>query len=270
MTNNELNQYFEERLKNCFEKKFLAAPRKLKEACTHILFGGGKRIRPKLCFSSANFLGINEEEVIDFAIAIEFIHTYSLIHDDMPCMDNDDYRRGRPTVHKMYGEAIALLAGDALLNAAYELLLSDSDPKYRDGIKLIADCAGVNGMIGGQTGEFITNEFDAGTYTDICLKKTGALISASIMAPATLSYDEDKKTALASFARSFGLCFQAADDLRDKEKGEKASFVAIIGEIATKDLIERTCASAIRAIENFDESDDLIDFCMEITDEFCL
>lgn len=258
---------FENELKMFFDEKFSSAPQKMKEACEYALFGGGKRVRPQLCFLSCDFSGEDERTAFVFATAIELIHTYSLIHDDLPCMDNDDYRRGKPTVHKKFGEAIALLAGDALLNAAYELLFTKTaeNPSFAQGAKLIADCAGINGMIGGQTGEFVTDKFDLGIYTDICTKKTGALIYASIMAPCLNSGDNRKKSALSTFARAVGLGFQASDDLLDKEKHEDASFVSVIGEKATKELLERTTLAAKRALDGFPEGKPLLEFCLMLS-----
>lgn len=267
MTTNKDNlTVFESKLKTFFDEKFSSTPQKLKDACEYALFSGGKRVRPQLCFLACDFAGEDKKSAAVFAIAIELIHTYSLIHDDLPCMDNDEYRRGKPTVHKKYGETIALLAGDALLNAAYELLLSEAthNSSLIAGAKLIADCAGVNGMIGGQTGEFVTEELDMNVYSDICAKKTGALIYASIMAPCMNSGDNRKKSALSTFARAVGLGFQVSDDLLDKEKHEAASFVTIMGETETKKLLDRTVSVARRALENFPEGKDLLEFCLKL------
>lgn len=262
MNSKEFVEFFDEQLELTYKSKFSDAPIELIKAVKYALFGGGKRVRPTLCFLSGKFLGLSAENIFPFAAAIEFIHTYSLIHDDLPCMDDDDFRRGKPTIHKKFGEAIALLAGDALLNAAYEILFDKIviDPEYASGAKLIASCAGINGMIGGQTKEFTTETPDESDYTDICLKKTGALIYASVNAPTTLVFDYAKRNALSTYAKALGLAFQAADDLLDKDKGEKMSFVTITGEENARKILERATKTAEKALSKYENATELLEY----------
>ena len=133
MNNNEFVAYFDEQLELAYKSKFSDSPSELRDAVKYALFGGGKRVRPTLCFLSGKFLGLSEERILPYALAIEFIHTYSLIHDDLPCMDNDDYRRGKPTVHKKFGESIALLAGDNLAADPAELVPAGKQRDQRVG-----------------------------------------------------------------------------------------------------------------------------------------
>lgn len=255
MTTEFLPKQFENDLQNEFDKVFRFASSEIKEACAYALFGGGKRIRPTLVFLSAEFLNISYADVLPFAIAIEFIHTYSLIHDDLPCMDNDILRRGKPTVHVKYGEAVALLAGDALLNAAFEVLFSSiqEKPERVNGAKFIASSAGISGMIGGQVNEFIITSPSFDDYIDISLKKTGALLSASVCSPAFLTFDELKRNALSEYGKALGIAFQISDDLLDKEKGENMSFVHIIGEQGARELLQKMFEKANKALSGYPE-----------------
>lgn len=257
MTTNSFFQpeAFNDVLKTYFEKYFSSCEDTLQKACRYALFGSGKRVRPTLVFLAADFCDVEEAKIVPFAVAIELIHTYSLIHDDLPCMDNDDFRRGQPTVHKKFGEAIALLAGDALLNTAYQVLFDaiQEDPERIDGAKIICSAAGINGMIGGQSKEFVIEQPDFDEYMDITMKKTSALITASILSGASLCYDAQKKKALSTFAGYVGTCFQACDDLLDKDKKEKMSFVTIIGEEKTKELIHSLHNKATKTLSLFEE-----------------
>ena len=240
-------------LSDYFNKYFSSCEPTLRDACHYALFGNGKRVRPHFVFLSANFCDVPQQSVIPFAVAIEFIHTYSLIHDDLPCMDNDDFRRGQPTVHKKFGEAIALLSGDALLNTAYTVLFDaiEEDPDRLAGAKIICSAAGIHGMISGQTKEFVIETPDFDDYMEITMKKTGALIAASITSAASMCFDAQKKKALSSFASYVGIAFQACDDLLDKEKQEKMSFVTIAGEEKTKELIKNSHQKATSVLQPF-------------------
>ncbi|MBP5466023.1 MAG: polyprenyl synthetase family protein, partial [Clostridia bacterium] len=155
----EYLRYFEDCLKrrlNCLSE---SAPETIKAAMKYAVIGGGKRVRPVLCFAVYEMLGGNFSEMKELALAIEFIHSYSLVHDDLPAMDNDDYRRGKFSTHKKFGEATGILAGDALLNFAFETVFSANDftDGYVKAARLIADYSGYNGMIGGQVSD-IENE----------------------------------------------------------------------------------------------------------------
>ncbi|ELC8441712.1 polyprenyl synthetase family protein [Clostridium perfringens] len=183
---------------------------------------GGKRVRPILMILAYYIYKSDYKKVLSPAMAIEMIHTYSLIHDDLPCMDNDDLRRGKPTNHKVFGEAIAVLAGDALLNEAMKVLVDYSLEEGRDALratKIIADAAGSDGMIGGQIVDIINEEKEEISLDELNymhLKKTGELIKASIMAGAVLAGASDKDIKkLEEFGYKLGLAFQIKDDILD-------------------------------------------------------
>lgn len=206
---------------------------------------GGKRFRPVLSALTAQTLGQPTEKVWPVALAVEFIHTYSLIHDDLPCMDNDDLRRGRPTNHKVYGEAIALLSGDALLTQSFGHLARE----YRDRpavvaqtVSLLSDAAGWAGMVGGQV---VDIENDAAQKTDwiqfIHTNKTGALIRVSVEAAAVACEATDQQQkALRAFAENIGFAFQLADDILDwnPERPENTSYVAVHGLEKTRERLK--------------------------------
>lgn len=183
---------------------------------------GGKRVRPILMLLSYYIYKSDYKKVLSPAMAIEMIHTYSLIHDDLPCMDNDDLRRGKPTNHKVFGEAIAVLAGDALLNEAMKVLVDYSLEEGRDALratKIIADAAGSDGMIGGQIVDIINEEKEEISLDELNymhLKKTGELIKASILAGGVLAGASDKDIKkLEEFGYKLGLAFQIKDDILD-------------------------------------------------------
>ncbi|MGG5462443.1 polyprenyl synthetase family protein [Clostridium sp. B9] len=183
---------------------------------------GGKRVRPILMLLTYSIYKDDYKKVMPAAMAIEMIHTYSLIHDDLPCMDNDDLRRGMPTNHKKFGEAIAVLAGDALLNEAMKVLIDYSLEYGRDSLratKIIADAAGSDGMIGGQIVDIINEEKEEISLDELNymhLKKTGELIKASIMSGAVLAGASERDiTKLEDFGYKLGLAFQIKDDILD-------------------------------------------------------
>lgn len=191
------------------------------EAITYSLDAGGKRIRPLLFLLTYMLKNNNYKSVLPVAAAIEMIHTYSLIHDDLPCMDNDDLRRGKPTNHKVFGEAIAVLAGDGLLNEAMNIMFRyciDNDKNAIRACSLISESAGIEGMVGGQTVDILSENtkipIDQLYYMHS--KKTGALIKASIVAGAILggSTEEDVKK-LDYYGQKLGLAFQIKDDILD-------------------------------------------------------
>ena len=193
------------------------------EAMNYSLKAGGKRLRPILTLEACKVVGGNEEDAIPFAMAIEMIHTYSLIHDDLPALDNDDLRRGKPTNHKVYGEAMAILAGDGLLNYAYEVMLSNSLNKenpenYIKAINEISKSAGIYGMIGGQVVDVKSENTSISKekLDYIHLNKTGAIIIGCMRAGAIIgnaSHDELEK--ITKYAKNIGLSFQIVDDILD-------------------------------------------------------
>jgi len=233
------------------------------ESVKYSLTGEGKRFRPVLALASAEMLGQNAQNVLPFALCMEMIHTYSLIHDDLPCMDNDDMRRGRPTNHKAFSESTALLAGDALLTEAFGVLLeSKAAPiNLKKVYSLVVECAGIHGMIGGQFFDLESQkakvEFES--LVQMQVNKTGALIYASMMGPALL-YDasfEDQKQ-LARYARLLGLSFQIADDILDQDKNELGSFVAIVGLEKSKKILVNLLDEMQAALEHFQKSEFLL------------
>jgi geranylgeranyl diphosphate synthase type II len=206
-------------------------PPLIHEAIRYSLFAGGKRLRPILCLAAAESVGGRREVVLPFAAAIELIHTYSLVHDDLPAMDNDTYRRGKLTNHKMFGESTAILAGDALLTAAFTLMAEKgvagtiSHKKILSVILELGSAAGSTGMVGGQLVD-IQSEGKKSINQDelhyIHTHKTGALIRASVRIGGILGGASSKKlTALTRYGEKIGLAFQIADDILDVEGEEK-------------------------------------------------
>jgi farnesyl diphosphate synthase len=200
----------------------------LYRAMRHAAIGGGKRLRPLLVYATAQLFGVDRECAGRAAIAIECIHVYSLIHDDLPAMDDDDLRRGKPTVHKVYGEATAILAGDCLHALAFEVLAdaaTHADPFVRAELVLdLARAAGPAGMAGGQMMDIEAEKasFDLPTITRLQAMKTGALIASAVEAGAILGKaPAEARTSLRGYARDVGLAFQIADDLLDYEGEEE-------------------------------------------------
>jgi len=209
----------------------------LYHAMRHAAIGGGKRLRPLLVFATARLFNVERIRAARASLAIECIHVYSLIHDDLPAMDDDDMRRGKPTVHKAYDEATAILAGDCLHALAFEILSHEAthpDPHVR--IELIADLAhasGPSGMAGGQAMDLEAEDtsFDLNTVTRLQAMKTGALIACAVEAGAILGrVSPDQRTSLRGYARDIGLAFQIADDILDVEGDEAA-----VGKALRKD-----------------------------------
>ncbi len=251
-------------------------PFSLHKAMRYSVFAGGKRVRPILMLAACEAVGGNIEQAMPAACAMEMIHTYSLIHDDLPAMDNDDFRRGKPTNHKVFGEATAILAGDALLTEAF-ILMSDHelgasiDPVKRlQVINEISCCAGSRGMIGGQMVDMESEgkkEIDFATVQYIHTHKTGALIKASLRAGALLGgADEDQEAALVRYGEAAGLAFQIADDIldiegtteeigkdagSDQERG-KATYPALIGIAESKRCAAELVDDALDALSGFD------------------
>ena len=215
------------RMERALDRRLPAAtekPARLHEAMRYSALGGGKRIRPALTFATALTLGLGEDQVEAVACAIELIHVYSLVHDDLPAMDDDDLRRGRPTVHKAYDEAIAVLVGDALQPLAFQLLARDpalpASPAVRLRlIDMLSEASGTYGMAGGQAIDLEAQGKQLGIaeVEDMHARKTGAVISASVLMAAACAPDlaPQRFEALARFAAAIGLAFQIQDDLLD-------------------------------------------------------
>jgi len=211
-------------LKSYFEKPF--SPTILYDAMKYSLFAGGKRIRPILTIASYEACGGDPEDVIPQATAVELIHTYSLIHDDLPAMDNDELRRGKPTNHRVFGEAMAILAGDALLTEAFHMMtVTTSKKKFRPtylmkAIREIALAAGACGMVGGQAQDILSENSEPNLHTlnFIHIHKTAALIRASVRIGALLAgIKENRLKSIATYGENIGLAFQIVDDILDIE-----------------------------------------------------
>ena len=251
------------------------------EAMRYSLMAGGKRIRPVLSLAVCDLLGKNYEEVISYACAIEMIHTYSLIHDDLPSMDNDDYRRGRLTNHKVYGEAMAVLAGDALLNYAFEIMAEDAlknidiiESKVK-AMQYIAKASGVTGMIGGQVVDLQSEgkkiPLETLTYMHAC--KTGAMIKAPVVSSAIIcGADEAQISNLSLFAEKIGLAFQIKDDILDVEgdlstlgknsgsdaSNDKTTYITEYGLEDAKRILNEVTDEAVGALECFGAEADFL------------
>lgn len=249
----------EEALKKLFEEKRPLYPEKLFSAMEYSVFSSGKRVRPYLMLLSADFVGVSVKKILPLAVSLELIHTYSLIHDDLPCMDDDDFRRGKTSCHKAFGEALALLAGDALLNLAFENIFEaiKSDTELIPAASYLAKCAGAEGMIGGQAMEFSLDSFDESLITELCMKKTGALICAAALCPAFVCSDRRKFNALGTFASAIGLCFQLKDDLLDEKKAETKSYLGVMGKEYTEKTVQKLGDLALKALAPFDDADKL-------------
>ena len=246
------------------------------EAMRYSLLAGGKRIRPVLAIESAAVLGLDAEKVMPFACAIEMIHTYSLIHDDLPAMDNDDFRRGRPSCHKQFDEATAILAGDALLTMAFEIASKGAieAENIRGGIeavKHIAYCAGTEGMIGGQIVDLDaeTRKISEEELIYLCERKTGALLRVPVLVAAAVAGKENTSEAecLLEYADTVGLAFQIKDDIldvegdinvlgkpigSDKQEG-KTTFVTLHGIEGSKKILRELTDKAFKACDRMRE-----------------
>ena len=257
-------------LNGCFTDETQPQQR-LFEAMRYSLLAGGKRIRPVLVLEFCRLCGGDWKKALPFAAAIEMVHTYSLIHDDLPCMDNDDYRRGRLTNHKVFGEAEAILAGDALLTAAFDTAAhADASAEARVAVMgILASCAGEKGMVGGQIldmeGE--TKQLDEKGVHDIHSRKTGALIAAACcMGVAAAGGTTEQMDAANRYAQAIGLAFQIRDDMLDvlgdaaklgkatHADGNKNTFVSVYGLAACEALIDEENCKALAALECFEDT----------------
>ncbi|MGZ3722176.1 MAG: polyprenyl synthetase family protein [Bdellovibrionales bacterium] len=229
------------------------------ESMFYSLLSDGKRFRPVLSLLTAKAFGKPYEVVLPLAAAVELIHTYSLVHDDLPVMDNDDVRRGRPTNHKVYGDAMALLAGDGLLTAAFGLLAQSSSPNAITAVLLLSEAAGPRGMVGGQVLDIETKSPDAEMLAEIHKRKTGALIQVSVEAASVLcGATPEQQRALAEYGAGLGFAFQLADDLQDynPEKPEKINFVSALGEDETRAKLKQVSEEALESLFIFPDSAD--------------
>jgi len=288
----DIKKYLQEKkeiIEEALEKYFSSLPEagemefsaSLRKAMQYSLFAGGKRIRPILSLAAFEAVGGKGDKILPFACALEMIHTYSLIHDDLPAIDNDDYRRGKPTCHKVFGEAIGVLAGDALLTEAFKLM---SDCSIQEGfsgnerlilgvINEVAQAAGMSGMVGGQVldVESAGKEVDPPTIQYIHTHKTGALIAASVKMGAKIGGAKEKALgALTSYGEKIGLAFQISDDVlnvegdavtlgkstgSDRSKG-KATYPSVFGLTESKKRAEELVESAVSDLRIFGKEAD--------------
>jgi len=252
---------------------------RLYEAMRHAAIGGGKRLRPLLTIAAAQLFPISREQALRVGCAIEAIHVYSLIHDDLPCMDDADLRRGKPTAHKVYGEAEAVLAGDSLHALAFEILAHQAthdDPWVRSDLVLeLARAAGPAGMAGGQMMDLVAEgqELDLPSITRLQQLKTGALIEYSVEAACIMvRLTHEARTPYRGYARNIGLAFQIADDLIDHEGDEakagkalrkdagkgKATFVSLMGADQARQQAQALSEQAVGHLQGHGEEADLL------------
>lgn len=285
MRNDALNRYGE--LINSYLEKALSSPypevQGIYDAMYYSVKNGGKRVRPILTLMFCKACGKNPENALPLAAAVELVHTYSLIHDDLPCMDNDDFRRGKPSNHKVFGEANAVLAGDALLTAAFSLIADGAFKNlysYESAVKavsVLSKLSGAEGMVGGQ---YIDLESEGKEITAETLElqdklKTGALISAACVL-GCIAADADEKLIKSAegFAYSTGLAFQIKDDILDvtgsiekigKKAGsdlqnDKATYVGLLGLEKCNALVKELTNTALASLSDFADNEELISF----------
>lgn len=251
---------------------------KIFDSMEYSLFTGGKRLRPIMTLKACELFGGNIYKALPFALAIEMIHTYSLVHDDLPSMDNDDFRRGKPTNHKVFGEAMAILTGDALLNLAFEVMSShilktsdslDSFKRNTQAMEEISHYSGVGGMIGGQVIDlFVSHEnMSEDKLLYMYKTKTAALIQASLVSGAIIGGAQNEEIeSIRNFGLYLGLAYQIRDDILDKSKDSIINKPTYLNyhsfEKAEKDIVELS-HKAIEVLESLDNKD--TEFFMELT-----
>ena len=257
--------------------------KKLFDAMEYSLLAGGKRLRPVFAMEFCRLCGGDWKNALPVAAAVEMIHTYSLIHDDLPCMDNDDFRRGRPTNHKVYGEAMAVLAGDALLTDAFAVAATTKveGKAMADLIGILSECAGSLGMVGGQVLDIMSEErvLTVQEVLDIQSRKTGALIRAACAGGAVAGGCTDAQfDAACQFAAALGLAFQIRDDMLDvigtqEEMGKgvgtdetKNTFVRLYGLEKCEELVQKYTDYALDALKVFEDTQYITALAKSLTD----
>ena len=268
--------YIEEYLDNWYARFSSEPQSKLFEAMRYSLLAGGKRLRPVLAFEFCRMCGVDWKKAAPYAAAIEMIHTYSLIHDDLPCMDNDDYRRGRLTNHKVYGEAMAILAGDALLTDAFAVASTGGNCQA---LAVLAECAGSLGMVGGQVLDIMSEErqLSEQEVIDIQTRKTGALINAACVTGVLAGGGTEAQVAAAgTFAGALGMAFQIRDDMLDVignaqelgkavgVDGQKNTFVRLYGLEKCEELVQKYTQIAIDALCAFPDREYMTSLALDM------
>ena len=277
-------EFIEEYLKNIYPQFRTEPQSELFDAMEYSLLAGGKRLRPIFAMDFCRMCGGDWRDAAPFAAAMEMIHTYSLIHDDLPCMDNDDFRRGRPTNHKVYGETMAILAGDGLLTDAFLVASSADLPNPVQmglAISVLAQNAGSLGMVGGQVLDIRseTRELTEREVIDIQSRKTGALINAAcVLGVIAGGGDDDEIQAASTFAGALGMAFQIRDDMLDvigtkEEMGKgvgtddtKNTFVKLYGLEKCEELVQRYTDIAIDALQVFADNTYMVSLAKSLTD----
>ena len=280
----EYREYVESFLKERYDKLSGEPQKLLFDAMQYSLMAGGKRLRPILAFEFCRMCGRDWKLAVPFAAAIEMIHTYSLIHDDLPCMDNDDYRRGRLTNHKVYGEGMAVLAGDALLTDAFAVASTAELSRPADmalAIGVLAECAGSMGMVGGQVLDIMSEERELTEQEvlDIQTRKTGCLINAACaLGVIAGGGSQEQYEAACQFAAGLGLAFQIRDDMLDvigtqAELGKatgvdaaKNTFVRLYGLEQCEELVGKYTNYAVDALKVFEDTQYITALAKSLTD----
>ena len=279
----EYRAYIEKYLADWYERFHDEPQKNLFEAMEYSLLAGGKRLRPVFAFEFCRMCGRDWRDAAPFAAAVEMIHTYSLIHDDLPSMDNDDFRRGRPTNHKVYGEAMAILAGDALLTDAFAVASTaklQNPGDMADAIGILAECAGSLGMVGGQVLDILAEQREC-TEEDVLAiqdRKTGALIRAACALGAVAGgATQEQFNAACQFAAGLGLAFQIRDDMLDvigtaEEMGKgvgtdaaKNTFVRLYGLEKCEELVQKYTDYALEALNCFEDTAFLKELALSLT-----
>ena len=274
----EYKAYIEQYLTDWYSRFDQEPQAVLFEAMRYSLLAGGKRLRPVFAFEFCRMCGGDWKKAAPFAAAIEMIHTYSLIHDDLPSMDNDDFRRGRPTNHKVYGEAMAILAGDALLTDAFAVA---STAGSVEGIGVLAECAGSLGMVGGQVLDILSEQRTLTEEEVLAIqgRKTGALINAACVCGAIAGGGDRKQIqAAATFAGALGLAFQIRDDMLDvigtqEQMGKgvgtdanKNTFVRLYGLEACEKMVKQYTSVAVDSLAAFQDNGYMCALALALTD----
>jgi geranylgeranyl diphosphate synthase type II len=234
-------------------------PEPLAQAMRHLLWPGGKRLRPAFALAAAEAVGAPAARALPMAVAVELVHTYSLIHDDLPCMDDDALRRGRPTVHVAFDEAQAVLAGDALQALAFEVLLAAPEADAaaaRDAALELARAAGARGLVGGQVDDLACDgaEVDAKQIESVHARKTGALFVCAVVGGARLAGADDAALRrLRDFGERVGVAFQIADDALDAGQDDACSYLRVAGEDGARRRAEALLLQALALLEPFGE-----------------